>query len=347
MTDPIAEVCALIGPPDQGSARLVRVRQLTLARPAGSLGYLEDLLGQIAAIRGHPGLDAVRPAVVSVLAGDHGVAERGTSAFPSGHTATVLSLILDGAAPVCILARQVGARVKAADFGLRTPVGDQSYKVAAGTGDIATEDAMSAALARRAIVNGIGWAASSLAGAQVVALGELGVGNTTAAAAITARLLGLPVTEVTGPGSGVAGTALAAKRRLVARALLRTSASPTDPVTTLAALGGYEIAGNVGVILAAASRRQVIVLDGYISGVAALLAVRMCPAVRGYLIAAHRSAEPGHQYVLSELGLRPMLTLDLRLGMASGAALVLSLLDSVFAVARQTPRASRVGLAKR
>jgi nicotinate-nucleotide--dimethylbenzimidazole phosphoribosyltransferase len=346
VADQIEEVCRAIAPPDPASARLSQVRQLTLARPAGSLGYLDDVVHRVAAIRGGQP-DGPLPALVSVLAGDHGVAGHGTSAFRAGLTGTVLRLVMDGRAPVSILARQAGARVAAADFGLRDPVGDQRYKVAPGTGDISRADAMPAALARQAIRNGICYAGERIGDAQVIAVGELGVGNTTAAAALAARLTGLAAAAVVGAGSGVASAVLDRKRGLVEQALRRTGGElAEDPVALLAALGGYEIGGNVGVILAAALARRVVVLDGYITGVAALLAVRMCPAAGGYLIAAHQSAEPGHRPVLGALGLRPLLALDMRLGMASGAALAIGLINSVLAVAAQTPRARQVGLAE-
>ena len=342
----IEDVCRAVGPGDRVSARLSHVRQLTLARPAGSLGHLDEVIHQIAAIRGQPAPEGPLPALISVLAGDHGVAGHGTSVYRAGLTSTVFGLILTGQAPVSILARQAGARVAAADFGLLEPVGDQQYKVAPGTGDISREDAMTADQARQAIRNGIRYASDQLGGSQLVAVGEVGVGNTTATAALAARLLSLPVAAVTGAGSGIGDATLSRKRDLVAAALQRTSDVPGDPVALLAALGGYEIGGNVGVILAAARQRRAVVLDGYISGVAALLAVRLCPSAREYLIAAHQSAEPGHPLVLAALGLRPLLALDLRLGMTSGAALALSLINSTLAVAAQTPRALRVGLAE-
>ena len=345
MTDEISDLCRAIEPADPVSARLSQVQQLTRARPAGSLGHLDGLVHRIAAVRGRAGLDGPLPMLASVLAGDHGVAVHGTSAVPTGVTSTVLDLVMAGHAPVSILARQAGARVEAADFGLREPVGDQRYKVAGGTGDISRADAMPLPLARQAIRNGISYADERLRDAELIAVGEIGVGNTTAAAALAARLLGLTAAEVVGRGSGISGARLDRKRSLVEQALRRTGDRPADPVALLAALGGYEIGGNVGLILAASRARRVVVLDGYITGVAALLAVRLCPAAADYLVAAHRSAEPGHRPVLAALGLRPLLALDMRLGMASGAALALGVLSSALAVARETPRARETGLA--
>jgi nicotinate-nucleotide--dimethylbenzimidazole phosphoribosyltransferase len=346
MTDPIRAICAAISAPDQVSARLSMVRQLTVARPAGSLGQLDEIVHQIAAIRGRPEPDGPLRAVVSVLAGDHGVARHGTSAFRSVVTGAVLRLILAGQAPVSTLACQAGARVEAADFGLIEPVGGQRYKVAAGTGDIAREDAMPPWQASQAVLNGIAFAGDRFGDAQIVAVGELGVGNTTAAAALTARLLGLNTRAVVGTGSGIGGDALSRKLDLVGQALRRTEDVADEPLALLAALGGHEIGGNVGVILAAANSHRVVLLDGFITGVAALLATRLCPAAGGYLIAAHRSAEPGHGPLLDALGLRPVLALDMRLGMASGATLALGLIGSALAVAREIPTARAAGLAE-
>lgn len=343
--DLLAQVCRSVAPTDPRSARLSRMRQLTLARPAGSLGQLDETVHRIAAIRGYVDGLGVLPSVVSVLAGDHGVARHRVSAFRPETTAAVFALVADERAPVNVLARQVPAPLHATDIGLAEPIGDQTYKVGAGTADLCAGDAMPVEHAHRAVDTGIRWATDRLASAALVAVGELGVGNTTSAAALAARLLGVAPDGMVGAGSGVDATTAARKRELVVQALARTASLPDDPVRLLAALGGYEIAGNVGVILSAASRRQVVVLDGFITGVAALVAVRLCPAVRGYLVAGHRSTEPGHAAVLAALGLRPLLALDMRLGMASGAVLALGLIGAALAVDVDVPPARLVGLA--
>lgn len=345
MGDAVDRACRAVTPPHGPSGRLSRVRQLTQARPAGSLGVLDETMHRVAAIRAAVSTE-VPPAVVSVLAGDHGVAERGTSAFRAEVTGPVLALIQAGRAPVNILAARVPASVHAVDFGLRTPVGDPRFRYGSGTRDICETDAMPVARARAVIGGGIAYAEERLGQAHLVGVGEIGVGNTTATSVLAARLLGLRPAEVVGRGSGVGDAALARKGDLVAVALARSPVPADDPIGLLAAFGGYEIAGNVGVILAAAAARQVVLLDGFISGVSALLAARLCPAVTDYLVAAHRSTEPGHAAVLEALGLRPLLELDLRLGMASGAALALGLLCSALAVSTGTPSARAVGLAE-
>jgi nicotinate-nucleotide--dimethylbenzimidazole phosphoribosyltransferase len=343
----LAELLDGVEPVDPRTARLWRVRQLTAARPEGSLGELDRMAARIAAIRG-PGWDRrPMPAVVSVLAGDHGVAAESVSRFPYGLTGDVLRLVQAGQAPVNALAAQVGAVVHSADFGLRDSVGDQRFKVANGTRDIVHADAMSGAETELAVRNGAAYAREVLGDAPLVAVGEIGVGNTTSAAALAARLLGLAAVQVVGAGSGVTASVVETKRRLVVRAIERSRHAGDDPMRVLAALGGLEIAGNVGVIIEAVRQRRVVLIDGFITGVAALLAVRLCPYVKDYLVASHRSAEPGHAPVLAELGLNPLLSLGMRLGMASGAVLAIGLVNSALAVCASTPRATSVGLGAR
>jgi nicotinate-nucleotide--dimethylbenzimidazole phosphoribosyltransferase len=202
-------------------------------------------------------------------------------------------------------------------------------KLARGTANLATGPAMSRALAVRAIEAGIALVADEHPrGLDAVATGEMGIANTTASSCLVVALAGAPVALATGRGTGLDDVRLAAKRAIVERALAVNAPDSSDPLGTLAGLGGLEIAGLVGVILGAAARRVVIVLDGFISGAAALVAARLAPAVVPYLIAGHRSAEPGHRLVLEELGLQPLLDLDLRLGEGTGAALAFPLLDA-------------------
>ncbi|MGW4420942.1 nicotinate-nucleotide--dimethylbenzimidazole phosphoribosyltransferase [Streptosporangium sp. NPDC004631] len=340
----VAALCGRVTPLAPGMGRLAALRLRTLARPPGALGRLDDLVGRIAMIRGEadPGL---LPSVVSVIAADHGLARHGTSAFPREVGGHVLELIRSGRAPINIIAESVSARVAWADFGLVDPVGDQEYKVAPGTRDIRTHDAMTLDQAERAILRGARYARERLGTEPMIAVGEIGIGNTTAAAALTARMLDASPGLVVGPGSGIDHLGVQRKRELVERALERVRGLPDDPLALLAALGGFEIAGNVGVILAAAAERKVIVLDGFITGVAALLAVRLRPETAGYLVAGHRSAEPGHPPLLGALGLEPLLDLGLRLGMGSGAALALGLINTTLTLAQRTPRARDVGLA--
>ncbi|MFC9431552.1 nicotinate-nucleotide--dimethylbenzimidazole phosphoribosyltransferase [Streptomyces sp. NPDC056987] len=342
----IEDLCSDVTAADPRSARLSVVRQLTRARTPGSLGRLDDLVHRIAGIR-RTATPGPLPAAVSVLAGDHGVAAHGVSMHSHGLTSQVLRLVAAGRAPVNILAARIPARVECADFGLLEPVGNQRYKVAPGTSDISGQDAMSPAQARQAVLNGAAYARCRLAGAALLAVGEIGVGNTTAASALAVRLLGTSPAQMVGAGSGVDADTVAHKRGLVEQALRRTRKVPDDPLRLLAALGGYEIAGNVGVVLAAAGRQQVTVIDGMITAVAALIAVRLCPATADAVVASHCSAEPAHRALLDALSRSPLLELGMRLGMASGAALALGVINSALAVADLTPPAASVGLAAR
>lgn len=342
----IRQLCQQVRPVENRFGGLVRVHQLTLARPGGSLGDLDQAIRRVAAIR-RSSTPAPLATVVSVLAADHGVASRGVSAFPHGHTGRVLELIAAGRAPVNILAARLPASVVHADVGLVRPVGDQRYKVAAGTRDLTLSDAMTVDETEQAVLTGARYAADRLSGSALVAVGEIGVGNTTVTSVLAARLLDALAAGVVGIGSGLPGTALSRKQKLVEQALRRTGPVPDDPLRLLSAAGGLEIAANVGVILACAAHGQVVVLDGVITAVSALLAVRMCPPAAGYLIAGHQSAEPAHAGLLECLGLVPLLRLRMRLGMASGAVLAAELLNSALAVAAGTPPADTTGLAPR
>lgn len=342
----IGDLCRHVRPIEHRFAGLARLHQLTLARPGGSLGDLDHAIRRVAAIR-RAAAPSPLATVVSVLAGDHGVAMRGVSAFPHGHTGRVLELIAADRAPVNILAARLPARVVHADVGLVQPVGDQRYKVAAGTRDLTVTDALTAAESERAILNGARYAEEQLGGSSLVALGEIGIGNTTCASALAARLLRVGAECMVGSGSGVPSDTVARKRTLVEQALRRIAALPDDPLRLLRAIGGLEIAANVGVILAAAGQGQVVLLDGVITAVSALLAVQMCPPAAGYLLAGHQSSEPAHAALLASLGLAPLLRLRMHLGMASGAALAAGVLNSALAVAADTPLAASTGLAVR
>jgi nicotinate-nucleotide--dimethylbenzimidazole phosphoribosyltransferase len=236
-----------------------------------------------------------------------------------------------------VLARQVGARVVVADMGVRQPPpalpGVRSLRIGPGTANFTRGPAMTETQARTALESGIALM-DGLAdeGVGLVGLGDMGIGNTTSASALTAALTGLPPEEVTGRGTGVDEAGLARKLTAIRRALTANPPDRTRPLAILAGLGGFEIAGLAGVTLGAAARRVAVVIDGFIASTAALLAARLCPRVRPYLLPSHRSVEPGHGTVLRELGLRPLLDLDCRLGEGTGAACVMSLIDAALAI---------------
>jgi nicotinate-nucleotide--dimethylbenzimidazole phosphoribosyltransferase len=290
-------------------------------KPRGSLGRLEELATRIAAVRGtpHPGrLDAS----IVVAAADHGVAAEGVSAYPAEVTRQMLANFEAGGAAVCVLARATGARVLVADVGVGTP-----------TGNIAVGPAMTEEAARGLLREGEACAAQLDAdGVGIVALGEMGIANSTVAAALAAALLDVDAERVCGRGTGIDDEGLARKVAVVRRALSANRVDRDDAVAVIAALGGSELAFLCGVALGAAARRMVVVLDGFISSIAGLAAVRIAPGAAGAMIAAHLSPEPGHRLVLDELGLEPLLDLGLRLGEGSGAALCLPLLHASLAV---------------
>ena len=267
------------------------------------------------------------------MAADHGVAGRGVSAYPSVVTGQMVDNFLAGGAAISVLARLHDAGIVVVDLGTAIAPeprpGLLSRRIGAGTNDFSREPAMTRAEAVRAIEVGIE-IAGTLAddGCRLVIPGDMGIGNSTAAAALVATLLGVPAAEVTGRGTGLGDDAYQAKIALVDAAIELHHPDPADPVGVLAALGGFEIAGLAGLVLGAAARRIAVLLDGFIVGAAALVAVRMDPLVDAYCLAGHRSAEPGHRRVLETLGLRPLLDLDLRLGEGSGAAVALGVVDA-------------------
>jgi nicotinate-nucleotide--dimethylbenzimidazole phosphoribosyltransferase len=328
----LAGTIARIGPLDEAAMIAAREREATLTKPPGSLGRLEDLAVQLAGITGCARPTVARKAIV-VMAGDHGVTAEGVSAYPSAVTPQMVANFLAGGAAINALACTAGARVTVADLGVAAELpphaGLLALKVAPGTANAAHGPAMSRAQALQAIEAGIAVAEREVAaGLDLVGAGEMGIGNTTAASAIVAAITGEHPAVVTGRGTGVDGLGLRRKVGVVRQMLAINQPDPADALDVLAKVGGFEIGGLAGLILGAAAARVPVVLDGFITAAAALIAVGLCPAVQPYLIAAHRSTEPGHMVALTRLGLEPLLDLHLRLGEGSGAALALALVDA-------------------
>jgi nicotinate-nucleotide--dimethylbenzimidazole phosphoribosyltransferase len=296
-------------------------------KPRGSLGRLEDLGCRIAEIRGF--VPRTLEAAIVVAAGDHGIARAGVSAYPQEVTTQMVANFATGGAAINVLARQAGARLVLVDAGIATPFEHElvrPVRIGPGTASMLEGPAMSAAETKRALKAG-SELADELGEVDVVALGEMGIGNTTSASALTAAFLDLDPELVCGRGTGLDDAGVVRKIEAVRRAVeLHRGADP------LAALGGFEIAFLVGLTLGCARRRIVVLLDGFITGAAALAAVRLEPSAADVLIAAHRSTEPGHALVLAALGLEPLLDLELRLGEGSGAALALPLLRAAVAI---------------
>lgn len=308
-------------------------------KPPGSLGRLEELACRLAAIRGRMPEGPLHPAIV-VAAADHGVAARGVSAYPIEVTAQMLSNFAGGGAAICVLAREAGARLVVVDAGVIGGAAVAGVRTEVVDGVRCTEDltvgpAMSRSTAIGMIERGIALAEELAAeGVQILGLGEMGIANTTSASALTAVLLPAEPSLVCGPGTGIDDAGLARKvdavrRGLAANGLPRPDAEPAD---VLSAVGGLEIAFLVGVTLGAAARRIPVLLDGFVSSVAALVAYGFREAAAASLVAATRSPEPGHALVLERLGLEPLLDLGLRLGEGTGAALALPLVRSSIAI---------------
>ncbi len=328
----LAELVAFIRPPDEAAMAAARRRQGNLTKPPGSLGRLEELAVWLAGLTGEL-TPATAPRSVIVMAGDHGVTAEGVSAYPSEVTSQMVVNFLGGGAAINVLSRQAKAKVVIVDIGVAADLGNLPgllvRKVGAGTANLVVGPAMSREQALQAVQVGIEVANSEIdAGARLLATGEMGIGNTTPASAVICALTGAPPEQVVGRGTGLDDAGLARKREVVARALSVNRYLLADPIGVLAAVGGFEIAGLVGVILAGAARRRPVVIDGFIAGAAALVACKIAPAAQPYLLAGHLSAEAGHRIALEAMKLRPLLDLGLRLGEGTGAVLAFHLIDA-------------------
>jgi len=327
----VTELSRLLGaitPPARDGEEEARRHLDSLTKPPASLGRLEEIALRLAVLRGQP--PSVRNPVIFTFAADHGVVAEGVSAYPQVVTVQMVENFMRGGAAVNVLARQAGARVVVADFGVASPLvpapGLVACPIGPGTANMAAGPAMSREQAVRTIECGARLADEAIeAGAELVGTGEMGIGNTTAASAIVAAITGASPEQVTGRGTGIDDATLARKIAVVRRALDVNRPDPRDGLDVLGKVGGFEIGGLAGVILAGAARRIPVALDGFIAGAAALVAVTLAPASRHALFASHRSAERGHARALEHLGLEPYLDLGLRLGEGTGAALFIHL----------------------
>lgn len=305
-----------------------------LAIPQGSLGELLDIAEQLAAI-GESLKPSVKSKAVVTMAGDHGVVEEGVSAFPQEVTLQMVANFIAGGAAINVLARVAGARVVVVDMGVGSDL-DSAFaekmlfrKVDYGTRNMANGPAMSREQAEKSLETGIEIARRLVKeGVELLATGDMGIGNTTPSSAILAAVSGRSVRDVTGRGTGINDEALDHKIHVIERALSVNSPDPADGVDILAKVGGFEIGGIAGLILGAASLKIPVVVDGFISSAGALLARVLAPASLDYMIAAHQSLEYGHRIMLDELGLKPLLNLNLRLGEGTGAALAMNIVES-------------------
>lgn len=329
----ITETLARIQPPDPLWRSRAEERLRRQARPAGSLGRLEEVGARLAAIRRT--LDVRLTAkVIVTCAGDHGVCEEGVSLFPSAVTPQMVYNFVHGGASINALARHAGARVRVADLGVAHDFPPElpifHCKVGHGTRNLARGPAMTREQAAASLAAGIGIVEALLAEGplDLLGTGDMGIGNTTPSTAIIAAFSDLPVERLVGRGTGIDDRGLARKADAIQRGLAINRPDPRDPLDVLAKVGGFEIGGLAGLVLGAAAHGVPVVCDGLISTAGALLACELAPAAREYLFAGHNSVEAGHRYMLERLQLAPLLDLQLRLGEGTGSALAMELMDA-------------------
>ncbi len=326
-------------------------RQQQLTKPAGSLGQLETLAVQLAGLQGQvkPSVDQVW---IAIFAGDHGVVAEGVSAYPQAVTGQMLLNFVSGGAAISVLARQLDAQLEVVDLGTVTSSldlpGVRHLNIGAGTANFVNGPAMTEAQGRLALHAGRDSVLRAReSGAQLFIGGEMGIGNTTAASALACALLGCQVSDLTGPGTGLNAEGVSHKVAVIERALALHAAQRGDALHTLFNLGGFEIAALVGAYLACAQEGIVVLVDGFICTVAALVATRLNPACHAWLMFGHRGAEPGHRHVLQSLDAQPLLELGLRLGEGSGAALAVPLLRLACALHGQMATFAEAAVADR
>lgn len=310
-------------------------RQLTLTKPPGSLGRLEEIANRCVAIRETFDITTSQPRIV-LFAADHGVCAEGVSPYPQAVTAQMVLNFLRGGAAINLLARSGGIELKVVDMGVASTLPPScdllNRRIAPGTRNFCDEPAMTRQEMILAVETGIDLAKQAARdGSDLLGFGEMGIGNTTAASAIAAVVTGEPVEAVVGCGTGADESCMQRKRSAVKRALARHTPQAKDPLGILRCVGGFEIAAMSGFCLGAAAQRLPIVMDGFISTAAAALAVHLCPSASGYLFAAHSSAEPGHSHLLKKMKKEPLLQLEMRLGEGTGAALAIRIIQAAVA----------------
>jgi len=328
----LEELIASIQPLDTAAMQAARSRQDMLTKPRGSLGRLEQLSIQVAGMTGNP-LPRLEKKVVLVMAGDHGVVDEGVSAYPQDVTSQMVLNFLNGGAAINAFARQAAARVVVVDMGIALDLpshpGQIIHKIGRGTANLARGAAMTRAQALASVIAGEEIAEAQIeAGLDILATGDMGIGNTTPSAAIAAVLIGKPAAEIAGAGTGVDEAGFQRKLSAIQRGLDVNRPDAADGLDVLGKVGGFEIGGLAGAILAAAAHRRPVIIDGFISTAAAMIAVSLAPRARDYLIAGHVSEERGHRAMLDWLHLQPLLDLNMRLGEGTGAVLAMNIVDA-------------------
>lgn len=329
----LQNVIESIEPIDYDIMEAAQRRLDSLTKPLGSLGSLEEVAKQLAGITKSTELELTKKAIV-VMAADHGVAEEKVSAYPQAVTGQMVDNFIRGGAGINVLARHIEARIILVDMGvacdLEIAPGLLNHKIAHGTNNMTKEPAMTYDQAVRAMETGIHIVENQAqeVGIDILGTGDMGIGNTTASSAIIGAFTGLPIEAITGHGTGIDDDTLQRKIESIRRALELNKPNPHEPIDVLSKVGGFEIGGLTGCILAAANLNIPVVIDGFISSAAALLACRLQPLVKDYIFAGHQSVEVGQTAVLKELGKKPLLDLNMRLGEGTGAALAINLIDA-------------------
>lgn len=340
-----------IQPLDAEAMKRAQVRLDNKTKPQGSLGRLEEIACRVVGITGRDHPRHERKVVVT-MAGDHGVAEEGVSAFPQAVTTQMVANFVAGGAGVNVLARHVGASVLAVDMGVNADLshvhGILHRKVAHGTGNIAKGPAMTREQAVTSLEHGIGIVDDLVnrSGLDLLGTGDMGIANTTPSAAVVACFTGMDVAEVTGRGTGVDEKTWQHKVDVVQRALAVNKPDPKDPMDVLTKVGGLEIGGLAGLVLGAAANRIPVVVDGFIASAGALIACELCPLARYYLFASHRSVEPGHRAMLAKMGQVPLLDLGMRLGEGTGAALAMGLVEASIKILTEMASFEEAGVSR-
>ncbi|MFA5795061.1 MAG: nicotinate-nucleotide--dimethylbenzimidazole phosphoribosyltransferase [Candidatus Brocadiia bacterium] len=330
-----------------------------LTKPRNSLGRLEELAKHIAGITAND-KPKLKHKVIFTLAGDHGVVDEGVSAYPREVTCQMVYNFLRGGAAINVLARQAGARVIVADMGIAGKLEMEHIKadnkhtqfhdcrIESGTDNFAKGPAMTPSNAIRSIRAGIKLVEKECQlGLDIAGTGDMGIGNTTPSSAITAVMTGKTVENVTGYGTGINDEGLHRKIRVIKHAIAINKPNHHDPIDVLAKLGGYEIGGLAGVIIGCAMKRVPVIIDGFISGAAALIAVKLAPRTKDFIIPSHCSAEKGHQHALAQMGMKPLLDLDMRLGEGTGAALAMMLCESSLRILEEMATFSQANVSEK
>ncbi|MBP1156806.1 nicotinate-nucleotide--dimethylbenzimidazole phosphoribosyltransferase [Paenibacillus sp. PvR052] len=336
-----------IAPLDKQSIEEAALHLDQLTKPPGSLGRLEEVGKQLAGIRGERMPDLGKKAVV-VMAADHGVCEEGVSAYPAEVTPQMVLNFLNGGAAVNVLSRHTGADVVCVDIGVNAELSDprlRSHKIRMGTANMTKGPAMTREEAEEAVLVGMRLAEELVGkGYGLIGTGDMGIGNTTASSAILTVLGGTDAAEAAGRGTGIDDERLLHKQAVIRRAIELNSPDAADPMDVLSKVGGLEIAGLVGVILGAAKHRCPVVIDGFISSAAALVAARLAPLSVPYMLASHLSQEQGHARLLAEIGLTPMLVMDMRLGEGTGAVLSFPLIEAAVKIMQEMATFANAGI---